>query len=232
METVTLLEREMYSEQEAARLLNVAPSTLHYWLEGKQGRKDKVYKPVIRPEPKGKDAAVTWAEFVEAGLLREYRRSLGVRMADLRHFIERLRQDFGVPYPLADRRPFVSGREIVLTAQQATGLPGELWLVTSAADQLLLTPASESFLRRAQWEGDAPVAWHPADEDSPVLIDPDIRFGRPSINGISTAVIWEHADDGESDDEIAQSFGLNRADVVWALAYEKPRRLPVEAKSA
>jgi len=28
-----LLERETYAEAEAARLLDVAPSTLHYWLE-------------------------------------------------------------------------------------------------------------------------------------------------------------------------------------------------------
>lgn len=232
MEPVALLDREMYSEQEAARLLNVAPSTLRYWLEGKHGPKNKIYRPVIRSEPKGKDAAVTWAEFVEAGLLREYRRSLNIRMADLRTFIERLRNDFGVPYPLADQRPYVSGKEIVLAAQEQTNLPGELWLVTAAANQLLLTPASESFLRRANWLGDAPVAWHPAEEASPVLIDPEVRFGRPAIKGISTAVIWEHSDDGESDDEIAQTFGLDGGDVVWALAYEKPRRLPREAKSA
>ena len=39
----TLLEREMYAEAGAARLLNVAPSTLHYWLEGRTGRAGKVH---------------------------------------------------------------------------------------------------------------------------------------------------------------------------------------------
>ena len=43
----TVLEREMYTEAAAARLLRVAPGTLHYWLEGGQ-RGDKVYQPVIR----------------------------------------------------------------------------------------------------------------------------------------------------------------------------------------
>lgn len=232
MEPVALLEREMYSEPEAARPLDVAPSTLQYWLEGKPGPRDKVYKPVIRTEPRGRHAAVTWAEFAEAGLLREYWRRLHVRMADLRAFIEHLCDAFGVPYPLADRRPYVSGRDIVLAVQEATKPPGELWLVTQARDQYLLTPESQSFLDRAKWNGDVAVAWQPAGEDSPVLIEPDIRFGRPAIEGISTAVIWEHADDGKSDEEIVRAFGLTTADLVWTLAYEKPRRLTREAQSA
>jgi hypothetical protein len=33
--SVTILEREMYTETAAARLLRVAPSTLHWWLEGR-----------------------------------------------------------------------------------------------------------------------------------------------------------------------------------------------------
>ncbi|MDQ3502239.1 MAG: hypothetical protein M3486_01290 [Actinomycetota bacterium] len=80
MTDLRLLEREMYAEAEAARLLDVAPSTLHYWLEGKTGRGGKVHRPVIRQEPKGTGAPVTWAEFVEAGLLRQYRRELKVRL--------------------------------------------------------------------------------------------------------------------------------------------------------
>jgi hypothetical protein len=66
--SVTILEREMYTEAAAARLLRIAPSTLHWWLEGRPPR----YRPVIRVEPTG-PRNVTWAEFIEAGLLRSYR---------------------------------------------------------------------------------------------------------------------------------------------------------------
>jgi hypothetical protein len=78
--SVNVLDREMYSETEAARLLRVAKSTLHYWLEGgvRRGRR---YSPVIRVEPR-ESRIVTWAEFIEAGLLRQYRRDHGVPMAD------------------------------------------------------------------------------------------------------------------------------------------------------
>lgn len=58
----------------------------------------RLNKPVIRLQPRG-DRAVTWAEFVEAGLLREYRRTHRVPMAELRTFIDLLREELGVPYP-------------------------------------------------------------------------------------------------------------------------------------
>jgi uncharacterized protein (DUF433 family) len=231
--TLTLLEREMYTEAEAARLLNVPPATLHYWLEGKTGRAGKIHPPVIRTEPKGPGAAVTWAEFVEAGALRQYRKDMKLKLQDLRSFVDELRERFGIPYPLADLRPLVSGREIVLEAQEQSGLPGELWLVTRAGGQLLLTPASESFVRRARWDGDVATGWRPHDdEDSPVLIDPEVRFGRPAVNGVSTEILWEHADDGEDEDEIAQVFGLTAAEVSWAVIYEKTRRTKQVRRSA
>ncbi len=227
---LSVLDREMYSEAEAARLLGVAQSTLHYWLDGKPGRGGKVYSPVIRQEARGATASVTWGEFVEAGMLRQYRRDFKVPLLELRVFIDELRQEFGVPYPLAHERPLVSGREIVERAQERAGLPDDFWLVTRGSRQLLLTPASESFVRRARWENDIATGWRPsAEEDSPVLIDPLVRFGRPAVGGISTEVLWEHAEDGENDDEIAETFGLSTSQVAYALAYEKPRRVKAAA---
>jgi hypothetical protein len=73
----------------------VASSTLHWRLEGRPPR----YRPVIRVEPSG-SRSVTWAEFVEAGLLRSYRREHDVPLKELREFIDRLREEFQVPYPL------------------------------------------------------------------------------------------------------------------------------------
>jgi uncharacterized protein (DUF433 family) len=218
-----VLNREMFSEAEAARLLRVPQSTLHYWLEGGQ-RRNRSYPPIIRVEPRG-TRTVTWAEFVEAGLLREYRRTHHVPMPELRTFIDLLREKFGVPYPLADQRPYVSGRELVREAQDAAGLDPEFCLVVAVNDQLLLLPPSEAFVSRVTWEGDLATGWHPdPNPESPVIVSPEVRFGRPSIRGISTEAIWEQADVGEDIDKIAIVYGLAPADVHWALAYENAQR--------
>ena len=92
-------------------------------------------------------------------------------------------------------------------------------------NQPLLTPPAEAFFERVTWEGDIAAEWRPTgDPDSPVRISPERRFGKPSVAGISTDVIWEHVDAGESEDEVAADFGLSLGDVRWALSYESAHR--------
>ena len=213
----------MYSEVEAARLLCVAQGTLHYWLEGGTQR-DRTYKPIIRVEPTGA-RSVNWAEFVEAALLREYRRTHRVPMAELRQFIDLLREHYGVPYSLVHHQPFVSGRQLVYDAQEDSGLAPEFYLVAAVSGQYVLTAPSASYLGRVTWIDDVAAAWRPHDDPrSPVVVDPEVRFGRPSICGISTEVLWEHADSGEDVHELAEAFDLTVSDVQWALAYENAQR--------
>ncbi|MGH3870930.1 MAG: DUF433 domain-containing protein [Pseudonocardiaceae bacterium] len=218
--SASVLDREMFSEAEAARLLRLPQSTVNYWLEGGT-RRGKIYRPVIRPEPRGERAPVTWAEFVEAGLLRMYRRDRNVPMAELRAFIDRLRDRYGIPYPLADRRPFVVDRQLVHEAQDAAELDADFCLVAEVRGQYVLTAASDAYFNRVTWDDDIAVGWRPhGDPDSPVRMTPEVRFGKPAVGGVSTEVIWEHAAGGEDEHEIADAFDLDVSDVRWALAYE------------
>lgn len=147
----TVLDQEIYTEPEAARLLGVAPSTLHYWLQGGE-RRGATYMPVIRAEPV-ESRYVTWAEFIEAGWLRAYRTNK-VPMRELRRFIELLRDELGVPYPLAHKKPLVSVRKLVFQAQEAAEL--ELyWRLVD--EQLVLTYPGQLFMDRVTWEGDLAV---------------------------------------------------------------------------
>ncbi len=215
--TTTVLEREMYTEAGAARLLRLAPATLHYWLEGGE-RRGKTYQPVIREKAIGV-RTVTWAEFIEAALLRQYRRAHNMPMTELRDFIDVMRQRTGVTYPLAHYQPFKSGRQVLLQAQTEAGLTGEFALVAHAGDQVLLLPAAQAYVERVVWSDNIASAWRPdADLDSPVIVDPDVRFGRPSVGGISTEILAEQEDAGV--EELAEMFGLTEKQVRWALSYE------------
>jgi uncharacterized protein (DUF433 family) len=223
--TIQVLDREMFSEAEAARLLQLSQSTLHWWLDGGV-RRNRKYPPVLRTNPKGA-RSVTWAEFVEAGLLRQYRRVHHVPLPELRAAIDILRDQLGVPYPLAHASPYVGeGRRLLLAAQEQAGLDAEYSLVAVASGQLLLTPATELFFERVEWADDVAVAWRPhADSRSPVIMRPDIRFGLPSVRGIRTEVVWEHLEEAdESVDEVAEQFDLSPDEVRWAYAYEVTAR--------
>lgn len=214
----TVLDQEVYTAPEAARLLGLAPSTLKYWLQGGE-RRGVTYMPIIRPEPID-SRYVTWAEFIEAGWLRAYRKER-IPMAELRRFIGLLRDRLGVPYPLAHKKPLVSGRKLVFEAQEEAELDPYWRLVD---DQLMLTLPGEQFMRQVTWEGDEARGWRPfEDPRSSVLIRPDVRFGRPAVNGVSTEAIYEYAEEANRA-EVAEVFGLSPADIRWALAYENARQ--------
>jgi uncharacterized protein (DUF433 family) len=215
--SVTILDREMYTEAAAARLLRVAPSTLYWWLEGRLPR----YRPVIRPEPTG-SRTVTWAEFVEAGLLRSYRRDHDVPLKELRDFIDKLRDKFQVPYPLADRRPYVGpGRKLLIDLQDRSDLDPDFCLVAVANGQAVLTAPGEEFFERVTWSGNEPAAWRPHDDPaSPVRINPLVRFGQPAVGGVSTQAIAGELDAGATVEEVAEDFGLDAEAVRWAHSYE------------
>jgi uncharacterized protein (DUF433 family) len=53
---------------------------------------------------------------------------------------------------------------------------------------------------------------------------PEVRFGKPAIKGVSTDILWEHDQAGETVEEIADAFDVSVEDVRWALAYETSAR--------
>lgn len=219
----TVLDRDLYSETEAARLLALAPSTLHWWLEGGE-RRGRSYRPVLRVEPTG-SRSVSWAEFIEAGLLRQYRRVHQVPLPELRKMIDILREQWGA-HPLVHQQPYIGpGRRLLVEAQEEAGVRADYQLVAPVGGQLVLLPPAEAFVEKVEWDQDLPVRWRPhADPKSPVRIDPEVRFGRPAVRGISTEVVWEHVETDESFDEVADEFELTADEVRWAYAYEVSAR--------
>lgn len=75
------------------------------------------------------------------------------------------------------------------------------------------------------WAGDEPEAGRPhEDPQSPVRINPRIRFGMPMIRGISTEAIAGELEGGASAEEVAADFGLDVESVRWAHSYELAQR--------
>jgi uncharacterized protein (DUF433 family) len=218
MGTITTLERELYSVSEAARLLTLSPVTLKRWLEGAT-RKAVFYPPVLRPAPTGSDN-VTWGEFVEAGLLREYRQR-GHRLQKMRPMIERLRSELDVPYPLAHARPYSLGKDLVQRVQTEEGIDEAYWVVISdESGQLVLAPHAERFVEKIEFDGNIARRMFPAGKASLVLIDPEKSFGIPTVNGIRTENIVELFRAGESVGAIADAFKLQVPEVEAALRFE------------
>ena len=221
---VSILERPVYGVAEAASLLGLRPDRTRAWLDGYQ-RRDVRYDPVIRPEPTGDDV-VTWGEFVELGYLREYRRT-GVPLQRLRPVIDELRHEFNTPYPLATARPYIFGKELVLEVQEKNDLPAAIAIVIRSGQQILLADDATRFLKKVEFDppqdGDVRRIL-PAGPASPVVIDPLVRFGRPSVQGVATDRLWELFDAGETLREISSGYDMPIELVRAAVTYEEQLR--------
>jgi uncharacterized protein (DUF433 family) len=221
---VSILERPVYGLAEAAGLLGLRPDRTRAWLDGYE-RMGTRYAPVIRPEHSGDDI-VTWGEFVELGYLREYRRK-GVPLQRLRPVIDELRREFKTPYPLATAKPYVFDKELVLKVQEEADLPAAIAIVVRSGQQIMLADDANRFFKKVEFgpsERGVVERLRPAGPASPVVIDPLVRFGKPSVDGVATERLWELFDAGETDDEISAGYDMPAELVRAAVAYEEQLR--------
>jgi uncharacterized protein (DUF433 family) len=88
----------------------------------------------------------------------------------------------------------------------------------------------DEHLKRVQWgESRLPVRLFPFLSSSaetaarPIAIDPRIAFGRPIVarKSISTQVIADRIDAGESVAELASDYGLEPTEIEEAVLYER-----------
>jgi uncharacterized protein (DUF433 family) len=99
--------------------------------------------------------------------------------------------------------------------------------VIRSGQQLLLADDANRFLRKVEFDppaqGDVRRI-RPAGSTSPVVIDPLVRFGRPSVQGVAAERLWELFDAGESVEEIADGYDMPGELIRAAVAYEEQRR--------
>ena len=121
--------------------------------------------------------------------------------------IDELRREFDTPYPLATAKPYVVGKDLVLDLQEKNGIPPAIAIVIRSGQQIPLAHDAQRFFKKVEF--DAPDQGdirrlRPAGMASPVVIDPLVRFGRPSVQGVATERLWELYDAGESIEQIAK----------------------------
>ena len=223
MGDVQVLETPVLAGREAARQLGMPESTLLQWLEGgtRAGRR---YEPVLREKPLGHHN-MTWGELVEAQYLRAYRSS--VSMQRLRPFLREMRQEFGVPYPLAHFRPYLDRNlSLIVDLQERANVPDPLLLVVQGPRRghyLLNQVVQTQFLQRVDFSsGDDATAlrFYPDGKSSPVVMDPELSSGVATVRGIRAEVLADLVNAGEHLDDVALEFDLTAADVRAACAHQ------------
>ena len=214
-----------YSFAEASRYLKVPSATLRSWIVGRHYQTttgDRHFSPLIlSPDPER--GYLSFWNLVEAHVLRALRTDHGVAVREVRAALDYAEKCLGI-----DR--------LLLRQELSTDAAGRLFLDRygelirlSASGQLAMRQMLHAHLRRVDWDSwHFPVRLYPftaaerAASEMPIVIDPEISFGRPVVRDafISTSIIARRIDAGESTVDLADDYGVTTDQIEQAVLYE------------
>ena len=211
----------LYTVADAARIVDVHPSTLATWAKGYQ-RHPRGGRPVVGPPIITAAAAdrlgeptIPFVGLAEALVLAAVRR-IGVPMQRIRPALNALQEEIGVEHALASRRLFTDGAELLYDfgdSRRGTD-EGEraLELVVARSGQLVFADLIREYLRRITYADDdyAAVISVPAYERADVVADPTRSFGAPIFQrgGARIDDVLERFWSGETLQDVADEFGV------------------------
>lgn len=223
-----LRNRPAYQLAEAARYSKVPTATLRSWTLGRpyptsQGHRQ--FRAIIRPASTRPPMLSFW-NLIEAHVLRALRTDHGFSVGKVRQAVDYAERELGIDQLLIreDLR-FNAGRLFLERYGELVDL--------SASGQLAMRQVLEAHLKRVKWDANKfPVRLYPfvssvaSDSDMaamPIAIDPGISFGRPVIisRSISTAVIADRIDAGETVEALAADYDLTVSEIEQAVLYER-----------
>jgi len=218
-------EQAAYSLAEAARYLKLPVATLRSWVIGRGYRTAsgvEQFRPLIHP-PQRRPPLLSFSNLIEAHVLRSLRTDHGVSVQALRRALHFAEKALGIERLLLRQELRTRAGQVFLERY------GEL-INLSASGQLAIRRVFEEHLSRVEWDtARFPVRLYPfvcaevGTPERPIAIDPQIAFGRPVIvrKGISTRVIAERIDAGETVEALAADYDLQPEEIEDAVLYER-----------
>lgn len=201
----------VHSVADAARYAGTKAATVSRWHHG-VGR----LSPAL--PGRSKRTPLSYLQLVEVAMVAAFRRE-GVSLQRIRKAREFLRQHLGCQYPFTTRRFYTEGKHILIELRDQ--LPEVQSLVLAdKSGQIVWSPFLGERFSQFEYQGDLVIRWYPAGIDSPVVIDPLVAFGSPSVRGIPTWALRGRYIAGESVECIADDFNLPVDSVIKALQFE------------
>jgi uncharacterized protein (DUF433 family) len=219
-EIPALRSQPLYSMAEASRYLNIPTATLRLWTGGVREPAAQRLMPLLQL-PRVDERKLSFINLVEAHVLRVLRASHRVPLHKVRAALDYVHHQFDMPHPLARIEFQTDGIDLFIESI------GRL-INTSQSGQLTLRATVQNLLERVEVdESGIAVRLYPLTPGTvhrlkPVVIDPGIALGQPVLTGttLSTALIFEHYQQGYTMDELAQMMNCDRTLIEDAILCE------------
>jgi len=210
---------------EAARYLKLPAATVRSWFLGRNyatAGGTRTFPAIVAPASRRPPQLSFW-NLIEAHVLRAFRTEHGVSVKAVRQALRYAQGQLGIDRLLLRKELSTAAGGLFLERY------GEL-IDLSASGQIALRQVLKAHLRRVEWdEWQFPIRLYPflssdlMTAERPIAIDPAVAFGRPIVvrRGVTTAVIAQRVDAGESVQDVADDYDLTPADVEQGILYER-----------
>lgn len=221
-----LREIPAYTIAEASGYLGMPSATLRSWVIGRMypvSAGKRFFRPIVGIADKERKR-LSFMNLVEAHVLNAIRRNHHIALPKVRTALDALKRQFGSPRPLIDRQFATDGVDLFIEHY------GRLMNITQPGQYAMREVLSQhlKLIRRDPQGIPKRLFLFPAraerrDREPPIIIDPRISFGRPVLvgTGISTTVLAQRFDAGDTMDELAQDYGRPRAQIEEAIRFER-----------
>lgn len=211
----------LYTVADAARIVDVPPSTLSSWAKGYvrrfADRPDVRGHPIVTFLPPDRFGAPTipFIGLAESVVLAAVRRS-GVSMQRIRPALAQLEREIGIDHALASRKLFTDGAELLYDygQQQSDTVEGRSArdLVVVRNGQRVFVDVIRDYLKCLRYgpDGYPELIRLPTYRHADVVVDPSRGFGSPIFErgGARVEDVLERFWADESMDELAAEFGV------------------------
>ena len=209
-----------YRIGDAARYSETAPQTVAHWHHG-EARLGAALPGRKRGEH------LSYLQLVEVAFVATLRK-LGVSLQRIRRARAYAAQVLNAEYPFAEYRWLTEGHHAMLNLvdldlsapMKDDGAPVDSLVVGDAHGQVAWQEMVGSRFAQFDYEDELALRWHVRGRDNPVVIDPRVSFGAPTVKGVPTWVLRGRWKAGESLSDIQEDFGLDEEDVAGGLRFE------------
>lgn len=202
-----------YTVKDSARYAGTSIRTVTYWYYG---------GGTLGPALPGKEyrKPLSYLQLVEVAFVATFRR-LGVSLQNIRKTREYASQHLNSEYPFAQYRWQTEGtnlllelREVEREAELGRLIVGNKW------GQTTWKPMVAERFKQFDYVEELALVWHVVGRESPIIIDPRIAFGAPTVKGLPTWVLKGRWVAGESLQEIQGDFSIEPEYIKYALDFE------------
>ncbi len=223
----------LYSIAEAARILDMSPSTMRSWItqsvssrRNARGEREPIVTSidVVRPV----DWRIPFVGLAEAYVL-SFLRKRGISMQRIRRAVDALKKENSIDHALASKRLFTDKFDLFYEYEEENKDRVDLKLVRPYDGQTVIVSVIEDLLELITYADDDDKYARRLRIDrygeANVVVDPEMSFGRPIFadTGVRICDVLGRVEAGEDLSEVAQDYDISEAKVraVCDVEYSK-----------